>query len=242
MSKKHRRAEALAAEANNTIQFERQARRQNQVIVPRNAVQEEYLDLLNNSQKHIVFAVGPAGTGKTLLAMMAGIQALREGRVKRLILTRPAVGVEGESHGFLPGDLTSKMMPWTQPLMDILRECYDTSQIEQMILSQIIELAPLAYMRGRTFKNCWIVLDEAQNTSINQMKTILTRLGDGSKLIVTGDLDQMDRPFVKDNGLRDFISRLQDDEKMIGRIEFKKQHVERHPIVARVLELYEQQT
>jgi phosphate starvation-inducible PhoH-like protein len=239
MSKKQRRAEAQAAEANNTIQFERQARRNNQVIVPRNAVQEEYLDLLNDAQKHIVFAVGPAGTGKTLLAMMAGIQALREGQAKRLILTRPAVGVEGESHGFLPGDLTSKMMPWTQPLMDILRECYDIPQIEQMIQNQIVELAPLAYMRGRTFKNCWIVLDEAQNTSINQMKTILTRLGEGSKLIVTGDLDQMDRPYVKDNGLRDFISRLPENEKMMGKIEFKKQHVERHPIVARVLELYE---
>lgn len=238
MSKKQRRAEAHAAEANNTIQFERQARRSNQVIVPRNAVQEEYLDLLTDSQKCIVFSIGPAGTGKTLLAMMAGIEALREGRVKRLILTRPAVGVEGESHGYLPGDLTSKMMPWTQPLMDILRECYDATQIELMIQNQIIELAPIAYLRGRTFKHCWIVLDEAQNTSVNQMKAILTRLGDGSKLIVTGDLDQMDRPYLKDNGLRDFIERLPENEKMMGKIQFKKQHIERHPIVARVLELY----
>ena len=238
MSKKRQRAETPQSAASNTIQFERQTRRAMPVIVPRNAVQEEYLDLLTDPQKVVVFAVGPAGTGKTLLAMMAGIQALREGKVKRLILTRPAVGVEGESHGFLPGDLTSKMMPWTQPLMDVLRECYDLPQIEKMIEDQVIELAPLAFMRGRTFKHCWIVFDEAQNSSINQMKMFLTRLGDGTKAVVTGDLAQMDKPFVKDNGLKDFVHRIQQDERMISTVQFDNRHIERHPIVSRVLKLY----
>jgi phosphate starvation-inducible protein PhoH and related proteins len=237
MSKKRQKMDAVTAPT-NTIQFDRQARKSAPIIVPRNIIQEEYLDLLKDPRKHIVFAAGPAGTGKTLLAMMAGIQALKEGEVNRLILTRPAVGVEGESHGYLPGDLTSKMLPWTQPLMDVLRECYDVQQIEQMIQNQVIELAALSFLRGRTFKNGWIVFDEAQNSSMNQMKMILTRIGEGSKIIVTGDLAQKDKPFAKDNGFKDFLERIPVNDSMIGCVTFDQRHIERHAIVSRVLSLY----
>jgi phosphate starvation-inducible PhoH-like protein len=189
--------------------------------------------------KYIVFAVGPAGTGKTLLAMMAGIQALRDGTVKRLILTRPAVGVEGESHGYLPGDLNSKMAPWTQPLFDIIRECYDMNQIEQMIQNQTIELAPLAYMRGRTFKNAWVIADEMQNATPAQMKMLLTRIGEGSKIILTGDLAQTDRK-ASQNGLLDFKTLVSQIGKcrFVSGIEFNYNHIERHPAVAEILKIY----
>jgi phosphate starvation-inducible PhoH-like protein len=237
MSKKRQQQKA-ATNANNTIQFDR-VQKNSLNIVPRNTVQEEYLDLLMDPTKYIVFAVGPAGTGKTLLAMMAGIQALRDGTVKRLILTRPAVGVEGESHGYLPGDLNSKMAPWTQPLFDIIRECYDMNQIEQMIQNQTIELAPLAYMRGRTFKNAWVIADEMQNATPAQMKMLLTRIGEGSKIILTGDLAQTDRK-ASQNGLLDFKTLVSQIGKcrFVSGIEFNYNHIERHPAVAEILKIY----
>jgi phosphate starvation-inducible PhoH-like protein len=239
MSKRRQQQKAAAAaNANNTIQFDR-VQKNSYNIVPRNAVQEEYLDLLMDPTKYIVFAVGPAGTGKTLLAMMAGIHALREGTVKRLVLTRPAVGVEGESHGYLPGDLNSKMAPWTQPLFDIIRECYDQNQVEQMIQNQVIELAPLAYMRGRTFKNSWVIADEMQNATPAQMKMLLTRIGEGSKIILTGDLAQTDRR-ASQNGLLDFKTLVTQTGKCryVKGIEFNYQHIERHPAVSEILKIY----
>ncbi len=239
MSKRRQQQKAAAsANANNTIQFDR-VQKNSYNIVPRNAVQEEYLDLLMDPTKYIVFAVGPAGTGKTLLAMMAGIHALREGTVKRLVLTRPAVGVEGESHGYLPGDLNSKMAPWTQPLFDIIRECYDQNQVEQMIQNQVIELAPLAYMRGRTFKNSWVIADEMQNATPAQMKMLLTRIGEGSKIILTGDLAQTDRR-ASQNGLLDFKTLVAQTGKCryVRGIEFNYQHIERHPAVSEILKIY----
>jgi phosphate starvation-inducible protein PhoH and related proteins len=240
MSKKRQQQRAGAQQPvpNNTIQFDR-GNRENFNIIPRNAAQEEYLDLLTDPSKSIVFAVGPAGTGKTLLAMMAGIQAYRQGTVKRMVLTRPAVGVEGESHGFLPGDLNSKMAPWTQPLFDVIRECYTNEQIEQMIQNQIIELAPLAMMRGRTFKHSWIIADEMQNATPAQMKMLLTRIGDGSKIILTGDLAQTDRK-ASQNGLLDFKTLVNQVGgcRYVSGIEFTHAHIERHPAVSEILRIY----
>jgi phosphate starvation-inducible PhoH-like protein len=240
MSKKRQQQQAAADKStlNNTIHFDR-GLKNNVSIVPRNAAQEEYLDLLMDNSKSIVFAVGPAGTGKTLMATMAGIQAFKQGAVKRMILTRPAVGVEGESHGFLPGDLNSKMAPWTQPLFDVIRECYTNDQIEQMIQNQIIELAPLAMMRGRTFKHAWIIADEMQNATPAQMKMLLTRIGDGSKIILTGDLAQTDRK-ASQNGLLDFKTLVSQTSncKYVSGIEFSHAHIERHPAVAEILKIY----
>jgi len=237
MSKKQQQQQKQSKPVtDNTIQFERIQKRTS--IVPRNLVQEEYLDMLMDTQKVIVFAVGPAGTGKTLLSMMAGVRALKEGIVKKLILTRPAIGVDGEEHGFLPGDINAKMAPWTLPLMDIINECYDHTQVEKMLLEQTIELAPLSFMRGRNFANAWIVFDEAQNSTVNQMKMVLTRISTNSKAIITGDLEQVDRQFAKINGLKDILTRLPDDDKMIGKVTFGREHIERHPIVSKVLSLY----
>jgi phosphate starvation-inducible PhoH-like protein len=239
MSKKRQQQKPTSpVVTNNTIQFDR-VQKNNTHIVPRNIVQEEYLDMLMDPAKLIVFAVGPAGTGKTLLAMMAGIRALKEGEVKRLVLTRPAVEVEGERLGFLPGDLNSKMAPWTQPLFDILRECYDVTQIEQMVQNQTIELAPLAFMRGRTFKNAWVIADEMQNATPAQMKMLLTRIGDGSKIILTGDLAQTDRKTAQ-NGLGNFKHLVAEAGrcKYVAGIEFNYNHIERHPAVAEVLRIY----
>ena len=206
MSKKQRRA-VYQEHQDNTIQFERQQRYKPVQIIPRNLKQEEYLELLNDASKLIVFSTGPAGTGKTLFAMLAGIRALREKKISKLILTRPAVGVEGESHGFLPGDLNAKMEPWTRPLFDVIMEYFDTRTIAKMLEDRTIEISPLAFMRGRTFKNAWIIADEMQNATPGQMKMLLTRIGDGSKIVVTGDIAQTDTR-EGENGLLDF-KRLQ---------------------------------
>lgn len=209
------------------------------VLLPKNLKQEEYIDLLNNPKKLIIFAVGPAGTGKTMLAVMAAIKALKEGKINKIIVTRPAVGVDDEQHGFLPGDLNAKMEPWTRPIMDVIGEYYTAKEIASMLAEQTIEISPLAYMRGRNFKRSFIIFDEAQNATTNQMKMVLTRLSEGSKLIVTGDLNQMDKKFTSDNGLRDFIERLtQTGSQAIANVIFSRKDVQRHPVVAEVLKLY----
>jgi phosphate starvation-inducible PhoH-like protein len=208
-------------------------------LLPKTLKQEEYIDLLLDSSRLIVFATGPAGTGKTMLAVMAAIKAFKERRINKIIVTRPAVGVDDEQHGFLPGDLNAKMAPWTRPIMDVIQEYYSARDIANMLDEQIIEIAPLAYMRGRNFKHSWIIFDEAQNATVNQMKMVLTRLGEGSRLVVTGDLNQMDRKFTNENGLRDFIERLQAaNSSMIASVDFGRRDVQRHPVVAEVLKLY----
>lgn len=209
------------------------------VLLPKTLKQEEYIDLLLDPTQLIVFATGPAGTGKTMLAVMAAIKAYKERKVNKIVVTRPAVGVDDEQHGFLPGDLNAKMAPWTRPIMDVIQEYYSAKEIANMLDEQIIEIAPLAYMRGRNFKNAWIIFDEAQNATVNQMKMVLTRLGQGSRLVVTGDLNQLDRKFTSDNGLKDFITRLQDtNSSMISSVDFGRRDVQRHPVVAEVLKLY----
>ena len=208
-------------------------------IVPRNENQEEYLDLLMDESKSIVIATGPAGTGKTLLAMQAAIKAFKERRISKIIVTRPAVGVEDEKHGFLPGSLTQKMEPWTKPLFDVLHEYYSPRETAQMIIDEVIEICPLAFMRGRTFKNAYIIADEMQNATPNQMKMLLTRIGDGARILVTGDVKQTDRK-IGDNGLLDFRKLLDDfrNAKHVSGIEFTMSDIERHPAVEEVLRIY----
>ena len=207
------------------------------IIKPRNLKQQYLISLLENPNKHITFATGPAGTGKTLLSTLYAIKSLKEGSARKIVITRPAVSVD-EQHGFLPGTLVEKMSPWTRPMFDIFEEYYNSSEMGHMIKENIVEIAPLAYMRGRTFKNSIIIADEMQNATDNQMKMLLTRIGDNSKLIVTGDLDQHDRGY-QDNGLKKFTDRLaKKNSDMIGAVEFSKSEVERHPVVTEVLSLY----
>lgn len=208
-------------------------------LIPKSLKQEEYIDLLTDPKCTIVFATGPAGTGKTMLAVMAAIRAYKAGEVKKIVITRPAVGVDDEKHGFLPGDLNSKMEPWTRPIMDVMMEYYSPKDIARMLDEQVIEISPLAYMRGRTFKQSWIIADEMQNATPNQMKMLLTRLGDGSRMVVTGDTRQADRK-DPDNGLLDF-QRLVDSYSNLDHIagvEFTGRDIHRHPAVVEVLKLY----
>lgn len=207
-------------------------------ITPRNLRQEDYLAQLENTQKDMVFAFGPAGTGKTLIATMWAVKQLKAGEIERIVITRPAVSVD-EQHGFLPGDLMSKMAPWTRPVFDVFREYWNARQIESMITEGIIEVAPLAYMRGRTFKNSVVIADEMQNATQSQMKMLLTRIGDNSKFIITGDLEQHDRGY-ENNGLKDFIEKVLDSKQSnrISVVKFEIGHVERHPAVSQVLTIY----
>ena len=241
MGRKNRRLKMRQAEQHLQLVEESVvvARRKDRpvVIKPRNLKQQYLISLLENPNKHITFATGPAGTGKTLLSTLYAIRSLKEGSAQKIVITRPAVSVD-EQHGFLPGSLVEKMSPWTRPMFDIFEEYYNSSEIGYMIKENIIEIAPLAYMRGRTFKHSVIIADEMQNATDNQMKMLLTRIGDGSKLIVTGDLDQHDRGY-QDNGLKKFTDRLaKKNSNMIGAVEFSKSEVERHPVVTEVLSLY----
>ena len=207
------------------------------VILPKNLTQEDYLTLLDDETKNIVFATGPAGTGKTMLGVLAAVRALKNGDCEKIVVTRPAVSVD-EQHGFLPGTLIEKMAPWTRPIFDVFEDYYTPKEITSMIEDGVIEVAPLAYMRGRTFKDAYIIADEMQNATPNQMKMLLTRIGANSRIIVTGDLAQHDRGY-DNNGLKDFISLLKtSDTNRIGFVEFKKQDVERHPAVQEVLNIY----
>jgi phosphate starvation-inducible PhoH-like protein len=211
-------------------------------IIPRNLRQEDYLAHLENSGKDIIFALGPAGTGKTLLATLWSVKQFLTGEVERIIVTRPAVSVD-EQHGFLPGDLMSKMAPWTRPVFDVFRQYWNAKQLEAMIQEGTIEVAPLAYMRGRTFENSVVIADEMQNATPQQMKMLLTRIGNNSKFIVTGDLDQHDRGYEQ-NGLKDFtermilISKSNNNTSRIATVMFQPEHVERHPAVFDVLKIY----
>jgi phosphate starvation-inducible PhoH-like protein len=210
-------------------------------LIPKSLTQEKYIDLLTDPERLIVFATGPAGTGKTMLAVLAALKAFRSGEVERIIVTRPAVGVDDEQHGFLPGDLNEKMAPWTRPIFDIIGEYYRQSEIARMLDDNQIEISPLAYMRGRTFKSSWIIADEMQNATPSQMKMLLTRLGEGSRIVVTGDTRQADRK-ENDNGLLDF-KRLVDNYKSckyVSGVEFNGKDIQRHPAVLEILKIYKE--
>ena len=186
------------------INFDNYRHRKQEIILqPKTLTQEKYIDLLLDEEAKIVFATGPAGTGKTMLSVLAALKALREGLCKKIVITRPAVGVDDEKHGFLPGTLNEKMEPWTRPIFDYMQEYYTPAQISKMLDDAVIEISPLAFMRGRTFKNSYIIADEMQNATPGQMKMLLTRLGEGSRIMVTGDTRQADRKEA-DNGLLDF--------------------------------------
>ncbi|MDA8842096.1 PhoH family protein [bacterium] len=206
-------------------------------IIPRNFHQDDLLGYLEDHNINIVFAVGPAGTGKTLISTLAGIRELKKNKIDKFVVTRPAVSVD-EQHGFLPGTLMEKMAPWTRPIFDVFEEYYTPDQIEYMINDNKVEVAPLAYMRGRTFKNAFIIADEMQNATDSQMKMLLTRIGDNSKIIVTGDLNQHDRGY-ESNGLKCFIERLQKAKSdKIKLVQFGNTDIERHPVVSEVLNIY----
>ncbi len=211
-------------------------KKQSVTILPRNKNQEQYVLKLLEPTKDIVFGIGPAGTGKTLLAVQVAVKLFKEGKVDKIIVTRPAVSVD-EDLGHLPGTLEQKMAPWTRPIFDVLREYFNAREIEGMIEEGIIEIAPLAYMRGRTFKQSFILADEMQNATPNQMKMLLTRLGEGSMMAVTGDLNQADR--IRDNGLINFTQLLQNsDTSHLDIVQFAKGDIERHSAVKEVLEVY----
>jgi phosphate starvation-inducible PhoH-like protein len=211
-------------------------KKQRVVMSARSPNQKTYLQKLQNEETSIVFAIGPAGTGKTMLAVMHGIKLYQEGLVDKIVVTRPAVSVD-EDLGFLPGDLNEKMAPWTRPIFDVMGEYYKQSDIAEMLKEGVIEISPLAYMRGRTFKNAYIVADEMQNATVNQMKMLLTRLGEGSKMVVTGDLAQADR--LNDNGLINFCNLLKDKQmKHIDIVQFDHKDIERHEAVKEVLSIY----
>ncbi|ESK65233.1 MULTISPECIES: PhoH family protein [Abiotrophia] len=188
------------------------------------------------AKQDVVFGIGPAGTGKTFLAVVLAVQALKEGRVKKIILTRPAVEA-GESLGFLPGDLKEKVDPYLRPVYDALYTIYGAEQTNRLMERGVIEIAPLAYMRGRTLDDAFVILDEAQNTTIAQMKMFLTRLGFGSKMIINGDRTQIDLPKGVKSGLVDAQSKLKGIDR-IQFVTFDAFDVVRHPVVADIIKAY----
>jgi phosphate starvation-inducible protein PhoH and related proteins len=210
-------------------------RTRKKTIVPRSATQVTYMEALNRND--IIFALGPAGTGKTYLAVAQAVSQLITGTVDKLILSRPAVEA-GERLGFLPGDMKEKVDPYLRPIYDALYDTLPAEQVERRIASGEIEIAPLAFMRGRTLANAFIVLDEAQNTTIAQMKMFLTRFGEGSRMVICGDPKQVDLPQPGASGLADAVARL-DGVEGIAMVPFGIGDVVRHPVVGRIVQAYE---
>ena len=210
-------------------------RTRKKTIVPRSGTQIHYMHALTASD--IIFALGPAGTGKTYLAVAQAVQQLINGSVDRLILSRPAVEA-GERLGFLPGDMKEKVDPYLRPLYDALYDMLPTEQVERRIASGEIEIAPIAFMRGRTLANAFVILDEAQNTTPAQMKMFLTRFGMNSRMVICGDPRQIDLPDIGKSGLADAVDRLEGVEG-IATVRFGAADVVRHPIVGRIVEAYE---
>lgn len=204
-------------------------------IFPRTAGQATYFKLLRDHE--VVFGLGPAGTGKTYMAVAWAVDFLKRRQVERIILSRPAVEA-GERLGFLPGDMKEKVDPYLRPLYDALYDMMPSDKVDRMIANGEIEIAPLAFMRGRTLSNAFVIIDEAQNTTPVQMKMVLTRLGEDSRMAITGDLSQIDLPSGQLSGLSDAVNRL-DGVKGIGITRLSGEDVVRHPVVARILKAYE---
>lgn len=203
-------------------------------VVPRTAGQKAYLQAIQNHD--ITFGIGPAGTGKTYLAVACAVAALKQEKIKRIVLTRPAVEA-GEALGFLPGALEEKILPYLRPLYDALHDLLEVEELQKLMDRNVIEIAPLAYMRGRTLGNSFVILDEAQNTTAEQMLMFLTRLGIGSKCVVTGDVTQIDLPRNKLSGLVEAVSALR-DVNGIGMHFFSEKDVVRHPLVQSIVLAY----
>jgi len=213
-----------------------------EAFTPRSVNQKHYVDTLHNNQAKIVIATGPAGTGKTLFPCIQSIDMMMAGKIDKIVITRPMVTVE-EDMGFLPGNLDEKMSPWTRPIFDIFLECYSKKELDKMLFESTIEIAPLAFMRGRTFKNAIIIADEMQNCSPVQMQMLTTRIGKGSRLFITGDLNQSDREEF--NGLRDIVNRLSvyyknnpTVDKMVELVSLDSDDVQRSKIVKHMLDIY----
>ena len=204
-------------------------------IVAKTKGQNDYLKLLRSNE--VVFGLGPAGTGKTYMAVARAVEALKKREVERIILSRPAVEA-GERLGFLPGDMKEKVDPYLRPLYDALYDMMPADKVDRMLASGEIEIAPLAFMRGRTLTAAHVIIDEAQNTTPVQMKMVLTRLGQDSHMVITGDLSQVDLPTGQPSGLAEAVSLL-DTIKGVGIIHLSGQDVVRHPVVARILQAYE---
>lgn len=206
-------------------------------LIPRNLAQEKYIADLHDTTQRIVFATGPAGTGKTYLCVQKAIQEFMNGVTSHIVITRPTVTVD-EELGFLPGDINAKLAPWTRPIFDIFEEYYSTKEVRSMVEEGAVEVCPLAFMRGRTFKNCTIIFDESQNSSEAQMQMCLTRIGENSRMFITGDLRQSDLKGGK-NGLQAFTERLaQVGSSTISLTNFSQSDIERDPIVTEVLRCY----
>lgn len=212
--------------------------KENKPIRVKNVGQRDYVEAIKKND--IVFGVGPAGTGKTFVAVAMAVASMRRGEIKRIILTRPAVEA-GESLGFLPGDLKEKVDPYLRPLYDALYTIFGTEHTNRLIERETIEIAPLAYMRGRTLNDAFIILDEAQNTTVQQMKMFLTRLGFGSKMVINGDITQVDLPKRTTSGLI-HAERVLTNVKGIAHIKFEAEDVVRHSLVAKVIRAYDNET
>jgi len=208
------------------------------LYTPKTFNQNKYVNYLNDESNKIIISTGPAGTGKTLFACQKAIMQLKSEEIDKIIITRPVVTVE-EDIGFLPGNILKKMDPWTKPIFDIFLEFYSKTELDLMLYNCKIEVCPLAFMRGRTFKNSFIIADEMQNSSPNQMKMLATRLGVNSRMVITGDLNQSDIP--KENGLYDFTSRFENynNTELIKFVRLKNDDIERSEIVKKVIEIYD---
>jgi phosphate starvation-inducible PhoH-like protein len=210
---------------------------ENKFTIPKNRHQEQYVSMLKQKSKKIIVVSGPAGTGKTLFATEYGVKNFLLGNYDKLIFTRPSVSVD-EELGFLPGSLEEKMAPWVRPIYDVLYNFVTPSEVNAMMEEKIIEIAPLGYMRGRTFKNAWIVADEMQNSTVSQMKMLLTRLGENSRLVITGDLEQYDK-ISELNGLEDFLQKFKGKRSAsITSFEFQRGDIQREEVVKEVLDIY----
>lgn len=207
---------------------------------PKTPNQELYTKYLNHPNTTIILGIGPAGCGKTLFACITALDHLKKGKIDKIVLTRPIVPVEEEEIGFLPGNLVNKMDPWTRPIFDIILEHYQQHELTMMLKNNIIEVSPLAFMRGRTFKNSFIIADEMQNSSPSQMLMLATRIGTNSKMVITGDLKQSDR--MENNGLKDLMMKLRKPENQeleeIKMVEMENKDIERSPIVRKILDIY----
>jgi len=213
------------------------------IYMPKSVNQQNYVEHLNDKDTDLIIAVGPAGTGKTLFACLKAISQLKNGEIRKLVVTRPVVTVE-EEIGFLPGNINKKMDPWTRPIFDLFLEFFSKAELDNFIFNNVIEISPLAFMRGRTFKNSFIIADEMQNSSPNQMKMLTTRIGVNSKMVITGDLNQSDIP--SKNGLKDLIEKIDnyniknnDAVNSIKVVNLEKEDIERSDIVKNIINIYE---